>query len=91
MEFNSAFKGLRDICGVKGFVAEAKCAFWYKKPYGLVESHPNLGGLVSIATGFGLDGPGIESRWGQIFPHLSRSALEHTQPPVQQVRGLSQG
>ena len=22
---------------------------------------------VGIATGYGLDGPGIESRWGQIF------------------------
>ena len=26
-----------------------------------------LGSLVSIATGYGLDGPGIESRWGEIF------------------------
>jgi hypothetical protein len=30
---------------------------------------------VSIATGYGLDGPGIESRWGRDFPQLSRSAL----------------
>jgi hypothetical protein len=26
------------------------------------------GSLVSIATGYGLDGPGIESRWGPDFP-----------------------
>ena len=25
------------------------------------------GGVVSIATGYGLDGPGIESRWGARF------------------------
>jgi hypothetical protein len=25
------------------------------------------GSVVSIATGYGLDGPGIESRWGEIF------------------------
>jgi hypothetical protein len=25
------------------------------------------GSLVGIATGYGLDGPGIESRWGEIF------------------------
>jgi hypothetical protein len=25
------------------------------------------GSSVSIATGYGLDGPGIESRWGEIF------------------------
>ena len=30
---------------------------------------------VGIATGCGLDGPGIESRWGRDFPHLSRPAL----------------
>jgi hypothetical protein len=25
---------------------------------------------VCIATGYGLDGPGIDSRWGRDFPHL---------------------
>jgi len=39
--------------------------------------------VVSIATGYGLDGPGIESRWGRDFPHLLRTALGPTQPPVQ--------
>ena len=39
------------------------------------------GGVVGIATGYGLDGPGIESRWGRDFPHLSRPALEPIQPP----------
>jgi hypothetical protein len=43
------------------------------------------GSSVSIATGYGLDGPGIESRLGRDFPHLSRSALGPTQPPVQWV------
>ena len=33
------------------------------------------GSSVSIATGYGLDGPGIESRCGRVFPHLSRPAL----------------
>jgi len=30
--------------------------------------------VVSIATGYGLDGPGIESLWGRDFPHLFRNA-----------------
>ena len=46
---------------------------------------------VRIATGYGLDGPGIESPWGRNFPHLSRPAPEPTQPPIQWVPGLSRG
>ena len=30
---------------------------------------------VGIATGYGLDGTGIESQWKRDFPHLSRPAL----------------
>jgi hypothetical protein len=43
---------------------------------------------VGIATRYGLDGPGIESRWGRNIPQLSRPALGPTQPPIQCVPGL---
>jgi hypothetical protein len=49
------------------------------------------GSSVGIVTGYGLDGPGIESRWEQDFLHLSRPTLGPTQPPVQWIPGLSQG
>jgi hypothetical protein len=49
------------------------------------------GSSVGIATGYGLDGPRIESRWGRDFPHLSRPALGPTEPSVQWVPGLSRG
>jgi len=29
---------------------------------------------VGIATRYGFDGPGMESRWGRDFPHASRPA-----------------
>ena len=30
--------------------------------------------VVGITTCFEMEGPGIESRWGRVFPHLSRPA-----------------
>jgi len=46
---------------------------------------------VGKATRCGLDGPGIESRWGGDFPHLSTRALGPNQPPVQRGPSISWG
>ena len=46
---------------------------------------------VGTATRYGLDGPGIESRWGRDFSQPSRPALGPTQPPIQWVPGLFPG
>ena len=39
----------------------------------------------------GLNGPGIEYRWGRDFLRSSRSALGPTQPPIQWVPGFPPG
>jgi len=41
--------------------------------------------ITSIATRYGLDGPGIKSPRKRDFPHLSRPALGPTRSPVQRT------
>jgi hypothetical protein len=66
------------------------CSFlislYFERPY-----YPGRDSSVGIATRYGLDGPGIESRWGRDFPHPSRPTLGPTQPSIQWVPGLFPG
>jgi hypothetical protein len=41
------------------------------------------GSSIGIATRYGMDGLGIEHRWGRDFPNPSLPALGPTQPPTQ--------
>jgi hypothetical protein len=48
----------------------------------VIRTYPNKtvgrDGSVRVATRYGLDGPGIESRWRRDFPHPSRPVLGST-------------
>ena len=46
---------------------------------------------VDIGTRYGLEGPGIESRWKRDLRHLSRPALRPTQCSVQWIPDLFRG
>ena len=52
--------------------------------------HDSLGrdSSVGIATPYGMDGPGIKSRWDRDFPHPFGPTLGSTQPPILWVPGL---
>jgi len=49
------------------------------------------GSSVGIATGYGLDGPGIESRWGARFSPPVQTGPGPTQPLVKWVLGVKGG
>jgi hypothetical protein len=85
--------GILCACVWMQLIGEGKKTSHYAKPLTtlLYFTYSGPGSSVSIATGCGLDGKGIESCYGCNFSHTSRPALGPTQPPVQWVSGLSQG
>jgi len=46
---------------------------------------------TKFKTRYGLEGPGIESRWGRDFLRPSRPVQGVSQPPMQWAPGLSRG
>jgi len=63
--------------------------YFSKKFYAGVQKYVSR--VVGVATGYGLDGKGIEFRWRRDIMHLSRPALGPKQLPVEWVLGLSRG
>ena len=48
-------------------------------------------GVIGVAASYGLDGPGIESRWRRDFPNPPRPSVGLTQPPLQWVPDVFPG
>ena len=71
----------------KDFLSHIPLLRFLPNPY----NHYGPGSVEGIATGYGLDGPGIECRWGLNFPHLSRPAPGPTHHPVQWAPVFSGG
>jgi hypothetical protein len=46
---------------------------------------------VDITTRYGLNGPGIQCRWGRDFPDPFRPVLGPIQPPLKMGTGYFQG
>ena len=74
---------------VSNFTKMSLCVCWLRSESKMT---PGGGGgghsIVGIATCHGLDGPGIESRWGRASPHLCRPAPGPTQPRIEWVQGV---
>ena len=69
----------------KNFSSLSTCSCFIQLLYPLMKCQVGCGSAVGIVTRHGLDGQGIESRWGRDFLHPSRPALGPTQPPVQWI------
>jgi hypothetical protein len=69
-EKNIQISNFMKICPVAAELFHADRQTDIMKLLAILRKHPEMrgpGSSVGIATGYGLDGPGIESRWGARF------------------------
>ena len=85
MGFNSGFKGLNN--SIVFSMTYTNCCTYRVVP----TDGGGLGSSVGIVTDYGLDCPGIESRWETRFSAPVQTGPVAHQPPVQWVPGLSRG
>jgi hypothetical protein len=85
--FNVFYASIKCLCVIKCYRSHFY-TFWDYFVFLLLVGQDSV---VCIVTRYGLEGPGIESRWGRDFPQPSRPALGPTQPPIQWVLGLFPG
>ena len=83
----------RSHFGILGGRRVTTSNFHNEHPETLVTTTHNWGRdcSVGIATLNGLDGPGIESRWGRDLSHPSRPVMVPTECPIEWIRGLFRG
>ena len=63
-------------------IADNKIKFLFQNLLKLTVTRDSL---VGLATNYGLDGPGIETRCGLDCSHLTVTSLGHNEPPIQWV------
>jgi len=76
--------------GVNIFTNKRKCVGFHRFVCSIL-TEVDRDSSVGIATLYGLEGPGIESRCGARFSAPVQTGPGPNQPPVQWVPGLSRG
>jgi hypothetical protein len=77
------YNALLSVHYIVGGQLQAQAALTVGKIHWCPSCRVDRDSSVGIETRYGLGSPGIESRWGRDFTHLSRPALGPTQPPIQ--------
>jgi hypothetical protein len=76
---------------LRAVLAQEQCLPSFNRSYFSRLYVPLTGSVVGIATAYGLDGPGIESRWGARFSAPVQTGPEAHSASCTMGTGLSRG